>query len=143
MQLIKQKASAESWTQDRIGEFASKARREARALNSKASVQDGALKILGDDDEMGDKALGDERNMLGEKIARGKLALENVGAARDEAMANHGCKRPGPKAEALPPKRPKVSAMDPTAPSTAAPGQTSLPDMPRSSLWAAYEELRD
>lgn len=31
--LMQQKASAESWTQDRIGEFASKARREARALN--------------------------------------------------------------------------------------------------------------
>jgi pre-mRNA-splicing helicase BRR2 len=33
LQQITQKASAESWTQDRIGEFASKARKEARALN--------------------------------------------------------------------------------------------------------------
>lgn len=33
LQTLKQKASAESWTQDRIGEFANKARREARALN--------------------------------------------------------------------------------------------------------------
>lgn len=33
LQLFKQKASAENWTQDRIGEFASKARKEARALN--------------------------------------------------------------------------------------------------------------
>jgi pre-mRNA-splicing helicase BRR2 len=33
LQQITQKASAENWTQDRIGEFASKARKEARALN--------------------------------------------------------------------------------------------------------------
>jgi pre-mRNA-splicing helicase BRR2 len=33
LKLLNQKASAESWTQDRIGEFANKARREARALN--------------------------------------------------------------------------------------------------------------
>lgn len=33
LQQLMQKASAESWTQDRIGEFANKARREARALN--------------------------------------------------------------------------------------------------------------
>lgn len=41
LQLIKQKASAENWTQDRIGEFASKARREARALNK--------IKLSGED----------------------------------------------------------------------------------------------
>ena len=41
--LIQQKASAESWTQDRIGEFANKARREARALNKEGGKDQGGL----------------------------------------------------------------------------------------------------
>lgn len=40
LQQINQKASAESWTQDRMGEFASKARREARALNKDTAEGD-------------------------------------------------------------------------------------------------------
>ena len=43
LQLIQQKASAESWTQDRIGEFANKARREARALNKEGGKDQGGL----------------------------------------------------------------------------------------------------
>ena len=118
LQLIKQKASAESWTQDRIGEFASKARREARALNSKASVQDGALKILGDDDEMGDKALGDERNMLGEKMVN----LEDLSFAEGgHMMSNTRCELPDKSWRAqkkgyeevhVPALRPKISSSE-------------------------------
>jgi pre-mRNA-splicing helicase BRR2 len=40
LKMIKQKASAENWTQDRIGEFASKARREARALNKGKELEE-------------------------------------------------------------------------------------------------------
>ncbi|KAJ1439332.1 Sec63 Brl domain-containing protein [Ochromonadaceae sp. CCMP2298] len=40
LQLITQKASAENWAQDRIGEFASKAKREARALRKGTAVEE-------------------------------------------------------------------------------------------------------
>jgi pre-mRNA-splicing helicase BRR2 len=54
---INQKASAESWTQDRIGEFANKARREARSLNK--AKGDGT-----EDDVDGAPAVGSVRGAL-------------------------------------------------------------------------------
>eukprot|EP01041_Mallomonas_annulata_P002895 gene2895-5684_t len=48
---LNQKASVESWTQDRIGEFANKARKEARALNrsggTSSAVRDEAEDVVG------------------------------------------------------------------------------------------------
>lgn len=52
LQQLNQKASAESWTQDRIGEFANKARREARALNKKGVGSDGASSSLQPDGDI-------------------------------------------------------------------------------------------
>ena len=48
---LQQKASAESWTQDRIGEFASKARQEARALNRGKGGGPGGNSLLEDVEE--------------------------------------------------------------------------------------------
>lgn len=45
---LRQKASAESWTRDRIGEFANKARKEARALNKSGGIGSDDADIVDD-----------------------------------------------------------------------------------------------
>lgn len=119
LQLIKQKASAESWTQDRIGEFASKARQEARALNSKdKNTQDGSLKISADDDEINDKAYDARDAMHTEKI----VSLDDLSFAEGgHMMSNKRCELPDKSWRAqkkgyeevhVPALRPKISSTE-------------------------------
>eukprot|EP01038_Epipyxis_sp_PR26KG_P008839 gene8839-11930_t len=87
LQTLKQKASAESWTQDRIGQFASKARREARSLNKSDNPQE---------DEM------DEEERVNNKsdvsfLSRSEKILDLEGLSFNEGshlMANTRCELP-------------------------------------------------
>jgi len=86
LQQIKQKGSAESWTTDRIDEFASKARREARALNQGKSA-DSAM------DEETPAATG--RRPVGSSIAEKGLNLDDlVFNEGGHLMANKRCELP-------------------------------------------------
>ena len=91
LQLIKQKASAESWTQDRIGEFANKARREARALN-----KDGKMLLVSSDDNA-DAALSFSNNPDGIKglLPDTLLSLDDmVFTEGGHLMTNKRCELP-------------------------------------------------
>ena len=72
---LDQRASAESWTQDRIGEFAIKARREARALTQQRS------EVASDDHE---EAVGGVRRSDGGLVAERVLNLEDLQFAQGE-----------------------------------------------------------
>lgn len=87
LQQIKQKASAESWTQDRIGEFASKARREARALNKEKSGNDNL-----DEDNQGVSASSGRSVLPGQDNV---LCLDDlVFVEGSHLMANKRCELP-------------------------------------------------
>lgn len=65
LQLVNQKASAETWTHDRIGEFANKARQEARSL-TKGHV-DAAATISAGDEEIVISSTGNVMSALVDK----------------------------------------------------------------------------
>ena len=91
---LQQKASAESWTQDRIGEFASKARQEARALNRGKDGGPGGNSLLEDVEEtVGGPRLSraGDRGTGGEKL----LDLEGLQFTQGgHLMANRRCELP-------------------------------------------------
>ena len=91
---LQQKASAESWTQDRIGEFASKARQEARALNRGKGGGPGGNSLLEDVEEtVGGPRLSrtGDRGTGGEKL----LDLEGLQFTQGgHLMANRRCELP-------------------------------------------------
>ena len=89
LQQIKQKASAESWTTDRIDEFASKARREARALNQGGKSVDGNNAM----DEDAPFTAG--RKPLGSAFGEKGLNLDDlVFTEGGHLMANKRCELP-------------------------------------------------
>lgn len=106
--LIQQKASAESWIQDRIGEFANKARREARALNKEGGKESTGLSKGRDDSDANDanadssdgllqKFYSEEQNPLfsAGMIGTGMLNLDDyVFNDGGHFMANQRCELP-------------------------------------------------
>lgn len=91
LEQLRQRGSAESWTKDRIGEFANKARREARALNK-----------VGVDAEEGDSAmdavmLGSVSESAGGGGVGGEKILDLDGLQFSQGahlMANKRCELP-------------------------------------------------
>lgn len=90
LEQLQQKSSAESWTQDRIGQFADKARREARAL-----IKVGQVDESGDANEVvGGVAMSLERRS-GEPIPEKMLDLEGLQFTQgSHLMMNKSCDLP-------------------------------------------------
>jgi pre-mRNA-splicing helicase BRR2 len=89
---LKQTSSAESWTQDRIGEMTNKARREARALSKSGSTaNDGNMDVI-DESAINISAGSDVVNITGQEMFIDLEGLQfNQGS---HFMANKRCELP-------------------------------------------------
>lgn len=85
------KASAESWTQDRMGEFANKARREARALNRVRDVNGVANTAEEGEEIVGFSGAAATSGKFGERILDMESLQFEQGA---HLMANKRCELP-------------------------------------------------
>ena len=82
LQQLSEKASAETWAKDRVGEFAMKARKEARALNKESVTND-------DDDFYSNKTASDVKSK--EKV----IDLESISFTQGgHLMTNQRCELP-------------------------------------------------
>lgn len=95
LQMMKQKASAESWTQDRIGEFADKARREARKLNKSRKGEDEVKGQSFDDMDVEPSASFLADTQLPIQLNEKPISLEDL-SFRDggHLMTNQRCELP-------------------------------------------------
>jgi pre-mRNA-splicing helicase BRR2 len=94
LQQLNQKASVESWTQDRIGEFANKARREARALKTDDKGTGGFSDEV--DEAVGGSGSGENSRGIGALVVAEKLVdLEGLQFNQgSHLMANKRCELP-------------------------------------------------